>query len=209
MRFPHRLATATLGIVMLAACTAPTATGEPTGASPSPQTTAPTTASATPSQTDPTEEPTPPGGRGEFTCDLPITEDATVAIANIVDVRVGTHPGYDRVAFEFTGGIPEAAVERAEPPFTEDGSGFPVDVEGDSFLRLTMRGGTKQTDAGTSSYDGPTDFDPDFPVLVDLVEGGDFERQSIWYIGLSESSDVCVRVFTLDDAPRLVIDIEH
>ena len=62
---------------------------------------------------------------------------------------------------------------------------MPLDVSGSSFLRLTMRGGTKQTEDGTSSYDGPTDFDPGFPALVDLVEGGDFEAQSTWYLGLS------------------------
>ena len=44
-------------------------------------------------------------------------------------------------------------LSRAEPPFAADGSGMPIDVEGSSFLALVMRGGTKQTDAGTSSYD--------------------------------------------------------
>jgi hypothetical protein len=68
-----------------------------------------------------------------------------------------------------------------------------------------MRGGTKQTDAGTSSYDGPTDLDPGLPVLVDLVEGGDFERQSTWYLGLT--SEACVRLTLLDDPPRLAIDV--
>ena len=72
-----------------------------------------------------------------------------------------------------------------------------------------MRGGTKQTDDGTSSYDGPTEFDPGFPTLVDLIEGGDFEAQSTWYFGLN--SEACVRVMALTDdgAPRLVIDVEH
>ena len=62
---------------------------------------------------------------------------------------------------------------------------------------------------GTSSYDGPTDFDPGFATLVDLVEGGDFEAQSTWYLGLSR--EACVRVIRLTDdgAPRLVIDVEH
>ena len=72
-----------------------------------------------------------------------------------------------------------------------------------------MRGGTKQTEDNTSSYDGPTDFDPDSPTLVDLVEGGDFEAQSTWYLGLA--SEACVRVIRLTDdgAQRLVIDVEH
>jgi hypothetical protein len=72
-----------------------------------------------------------------------------------------------------------------------------------------MRGGTKQMDDGTSSYAGPTELEPNFPMLVHLVEGGDFEGQSTWYLGLA--ADICARVITLteDGPPRLVIDVEH
>ena len=150
--------------------------------------------------------PEPSEDLGAFTCDLPIIEDPTVAIANIVDVRAAAHAGFDRVVFEFEQGTPELTLDRATPPFTQDASGEPIAVDGESFLRLTMRGGTKQTDQGTSSYDGPTDFDPALPVLVDLVEGGDFERQSTWYLGMA--SEACVRVTLLDEPPRLVIDVE-
>jgi len=144
---------------------------------------------------------------GEFTCELPIVEDPSVPVANIVDVRIGSHSGFDRVVFEFEQGTPELTLSRAEPPFTADGSGFPVEVDGASFLALVMRGGSKQTDEGTSSYDGPTEFTDDGPGLVHLVEGGDFERQSTWYLGLA--AEDCVRVLILDDPHRLVIDIEH
>ncbi len=58
-----------------------------------------------------------------------------------------------------------------------------------------------------SSYDGSTDLTPGFAKLVELVEGGDFEAVSTWYAGMSAES--CIRVITLDDTPRLVIDIEH
>jgi hypothetical protein len=164
-------------------------------------------ASAGPSTAASSLEPIPSDELGPFSCDLPVVEDPTVAIANIIDVRYATHPDYDRVVFEFEQGTPELTLSRATPPFTADGSGLPISVDGDSFLRLTMRGGTKQTDEGTSSYDGPTDFDPGLPGLVDLIEGGDFERQSTWYLGLS--AEACVRVLLLDGPPRLVIDVEH
>ena len=182
-------------------------------------TTSPSPSTSTPSASQPSPsvgafesasvEPIPSEDLGPFTCDLPIHVDATTARANITDVRVGSHADYDRVVFEFTDGLPEASLERAEPPFTQDASGAPIDVEGSSFLRLVMRGGTKQTEAGTSSYDGPLDFDPGFATLVDLIEGGDFEAQSTWYLGLT--SEACVRVITLTDdgPPRLVIDVEH
>jgi hypothetical protein len=154
-----------------------------------------------------TSEPIPSDSLGEFTCDLPIVEDASVAIANITDVRVGSHDGYDRVVFEFAQGTPEMTLDRDAPPFTHDPSGLPIDVRGESFLRMTMRGGSKQTDDNTSSYDGPVDFDPGLPALVDLIEGGDFERQSTWYFGLARES--CVRVILLENPSRIAIDIEH
>jgi hypothetical protein len=152
-------------------------------------------------------EPIPSEDLGPFSCDFPVVEDPSVAIANIVDVRYATHGDYDRVVFEFEQGTPELTLDRATPPFTQDASGEPITVDGDSFLRLTMRGGTRQTDEGTSSFDGPTDFDPGLPTLLDLVQGGDFERQSTWYLGLS--AEACARVLLLDGPPRLVIDVER
>ena len=192
-----------VSLVVAACSTAPSSTTT-ADASSSP---VPTTSAA--GSGDATEEPVPSDELGPFSCDLPIHEDATVARANITDVRTGTHAGYDRVVFEFADGLPEASLERAEPPFTQDASGEPIDVQGESFLRLILRGGTKQTLEGTSSYDGPTEFETGYPALVHLIEGGDFEAQSTWYFGLAAES--CVRVLTLTDdgTARLVIDIEQ
>ena len=215
----RRLGLLPIGALLLAGCfgtaaspTAPSTSRPVASANPSapPSSSGPSSApSGQPSAAPPSAsvDAVPSDELGSFSCDLPIVEDATVAIANIVDVRVGSHDGYDRVVFEFEQGTPELTLGRATPPFTQDASGAPIDVEGDSFLVLTMRGGTKQTDAGTSSYDGPIDFDPGLPALVDLVEGGDFERQSTWYLGLT--SEACARVILLDGPPRVVIDVEH
>ena len=213
-----RRSAAVVLVLALAACggggSSPSPTDEPADTvPPSPDATA--TASATASASGasgetPTHDPSasPSGDVGEpFTCDLPIVDAGTAPIANILDVRVGTHDGYDRLVFEFEQGIPEFTLDRAEPPFSEAASGMPLAVDGESFLGLVMRGGTKQTDAGTSSYEGPTEFEPAFPTLVHAVEAGDFERQSTWYLGLAGES--CVRVLLLDEPPRLVIDVEH
>jgi len=193
------------------------------GQSPSPSPSAsPATASVTPSGAPASQPPASdsPGAStapepsedatGPFSCDLPVHVNATVPRANITDVRAGTHDGYDRVVFEFADGIPEAFLERVTPPFTHDASGEPITVEGTSFLRLILRGGTKQTDDDTSSYEGSTDFDAGLPTLVHLIEGGDFEGQSTWYLGLT--SEACVRVMALvgeGGSPRLAIDVEH
>ena len=206
----NRLAALGLASVLLAGCLAE-ASASPAAPASAPATPPPASAPASGSASpDQTTEPIPSADLGEFSCDLPVVEDASVARAQIVDVRNGTHVGYDRVVFEFAEGLPEMTLDRAAPPFNHDASGQPIDVEGTSFLRLTMRGGTKQTEDGTSSYDGPTDFDPGLPMLGDLVEGGDFEAQSTWYLGLS--AEACVRVTQLvgEGGPaRLVIDVAH
>ncbi len=155
----------------------------------------------------PSVDAVPSDDLGAFTCDMPVNNGGSVGVANIVDVRVGAHDGYDRVVFEFEQGTPDLTLDRATPPFTGDASGLPIEVNGDSFLSLTMRGGSKQTDEGTSSYNGPTSFDPGFDSLDALIEGGDFERQSTWYLGLTAES--CARLIILDGPPRVVIDIEH
>ena len=210
MRAVHRFTALAIAAVLLTACFGqPDSSSAVASAVPS-AAASEGPSSAAPGESQPataTTEPIPSDELGAFSCATPVIEDATVAVANIVDVRVGSHVGYDRVVFEFEQGTPELTLDRASPPFSEDASGLPLDVEGVSFLRLTMRGGSKQTDAGTSSYDGPTNFDPGFRSLVDLVEGGDFERQSTWYFGLSAES--CLRVLLLDGPPRVVVDVQH
>jgi hypothetical protein len=209
MRQVHRPFVFAAISIIAVACSAPTATAPASAtAEPTPS------ASLQPSPNESgapasTPEPIPSDELGPFTCDLPLHESATVALANITDVRTGTHEGFDRVVFEFNQGLPEASLERATPPFAHDATGEPIEVQGSSFLRLIMRGGTKQTAEGTSSYDGPREFETGYPALVHLVEGGDFEAQSTWYFGLAAES--CVRILTLTDdgSARLVIDIEH
>ena len=206
----HRAASLVIVAVMLAGCAGGTASPSSSpSSSPSTPAAVPATSSAPPMSTPASVEPVPSDELGAFSCELPVVESATIARANITDVRVGTHAAYDRVVFEFADGLPEITLDRATPPFTHDASGVPIAVDGSSFLRLTMRGGTKQTEDNTSSYDGPTDFDPAFATLIDLVEGGDFEAQSTWYLGLA--GDACVRVILLSDegAPRVAIDVEH
>jgi hypothetical protein len=211
MRLPPSTGLVLAG-ALLAGCVGGTATS-PSTPSASPST--PSASDGAPSSSAPGEsspasvEPVPSDELGAFSCDMPVVDDATVARALVADVRVGTHADYDRVVFEFANGLPEYSLDRATPPFRHDASGMPVEVDGSSFLRLTMRGGTKQTEDNTSSYDGPIEFHPGFSTLVDLVEGGDFEAQSTWYLGLT--SEACVRVIRLTDdgAPRLVIDVEH
>ncbi len=209
---PSALAVVVTGVVLVG-CSA--AGGSPGATASSASSTAGTTApSSAATGTDVTPAPTEmpsadaPGGTAGFSCGDTATGVGSTARAQITDVRVGTHDGYDRIVFEFDGGIPEFRVEAAAPPLTQDASGQPLDVAGTRFVRIGLNGGTKLAPDGTLTYRGPTDVKAAYPALVELIEGGDFEAVSTWYAGLS-TAQPCLRVFTLSDAPRLVVDVAH
>jgi hypothetical protein len=195
--------------IVLAGCTA----GSPSSSSTEPSASAgsvePSVAASAPSfapsagesATEPTESLPP------FACTPSVTIAKTTDRAQITDVRVGTHDGYDRVVFEFASGLPDAVIEAALPPFYADPSGLEIDVAGTAFLKVTMHGASKVSPNGGVTYGGPTNFEPGFDQLVQLIEGGDFEAVSTWYLGLDGGG--CIRVLTLSAPSRLVIDIEH
>lgn len=207
-------ALALVASLAIVACTpAGSSSSEPTGsaaasASVSPSAAASLPASGAPSapgSAAPSDEPTdslPP-----FVCTPTVTVPSTTDRAQITDLRVATHAGYDRVVFEFASGIPDVKIEGVLPPMYADPSGLPIEVAGSAFLQLTLHGGTKVTPSGGITYAGPTNFEPGFDRLQQLIEGGDFEAVSTWYLGLNGGS--CIRVLTLSAPSRLVIDIEH
>lgn len=198
-----------IATVALAACTA----GGASPGSPGPSSSAIDSAAAEPSisasplasvepsatSSEPTESLPP------FACTPSLSVASTTDRAQITDVRVGTHDGYDRVVFEFAAGIPDAVIEGVLPPFYADPSGLQLPVAGTAFLRVTMHGASKLSPEGGVTYSGATNFEPGFDRLLQLIEGGDFEAVSTWYLGLDGAG--CYRVLTLADPSRLVIDI--
>lgn len=210
IRAQHRSLTLVALVVTALALSACAQPGDGGGsASPSVDPASPSVAPSEPAQpsTGASASAAPSEDLGPFACTFPIEERGTPVHTRIVDVRVGTHDGYDRLVFEFDNGIPEYLLSRAEPPYTEDPSGMPIDVDGASVLQLVLIGGTRFDEDFEPTYDGDTEFEPGFPQLVHLVESGDFEAVSSWYIGLA--GDACARVLTLGGPDRLVIDIEH
>ncbi len=174
---------------------------EPSPSSPGSATAAPSESAATASSDGPT------GSLPPFACTPTVAIPATAARAQITDVRVGTHAGYDRVTFEFASGIPQTQIEAVLPPFYKDPSGQTLDVAGTAFLKVTMNGGTAVSPTGGITYSGPKNFEPRFGRLQQLVEGGDFEAVGTWYLGLNGGG--CIRVLTVAGPSRLVIDIAH
>lgn len=148
----NRIATVLVtSLFLITACTAPGSSVSPPGASSSAgPSTGPTPASAMPSGTGtaspapsastspgPTPSSSPLAG---FACGLPVTGAGTASGPNQAQpsvVRLGTHPGYDRIVFEYLGTtMPAVRIEQVDRPFTHDPSGLPLLVKGDSFVRI-------------------------------------------------------------------------
>ena len=188
-----------------AACSTANSTGSPSGtASDSAGASGSASATGTLAASDSAE---PDESLPAFACNLPVHLASTTSRAQITDIGVETRPTFDRLTLTFAAGLPEVTLEKARPPLTQDPSGLPVAVQGSSFLRLVLHGGTTQLPSGGSSYSGMTSFTPRYPRLVDVQAAGDFEAVASWYLGLT--GDACVRVFTSSAPDRLVIDVQH
>lgn len=132
------------------------------------------------------------------------------AIALLERVAVGRHEGYDRVVFQFRGeGLPGYRVEYVEPPLKEDGSGNPVQIDGNSFVVVRMEpasGFDLNTGEGELVYKGPKRL-PGASVVKEVVRTGDFEAVLTWAVGLEEMVDF--RVTTAASPSRLIVDFRN
>lgn len=158
-----------------------------------------------------------PGAQTQ-SCD-PVRGGTDGKIAQLVDVRVGTHDGYDRVTFEFAPGsdeqyfgLPKFDLHRATPPLNEDPSGEPVSMDGSHFAWIVFHGASgvefDDSEQGyTLTYTGPKDFRRDFRTLAEARQLGDFERTLSWGFGLNSAS--CWEVHVLENPLRVAIDFPH
>lgn len=124
----------------------------------------------------------------------------------LTDVRVGSHDGYDRVTFEYAGeGRPGWIVEYTDDPRAQ-GSGAPVEVDGDAVLGVSMRPVAPPT--RPDAYDGPERIAaPRLEVIEEVVLGTTFEADLGAFIGVDE--EVPFRVRRFEDPSRVVVDVVH
>ncbi|HSP59489.1 MAG TPA: hypothetical protein VLO09_00365, partial [Ornithinimicrobium sp.] len=125
----------------------------------------------------------------------------------ITDVRTGLHEDFDRVVLDLTGDVPVLGwfvgpVDEA----VDDPSGLPLDVEGEDFLQLSVRG-IDWTSDSPDRYGGAPVAGQGTLVLTEVVFGGLFEGQQQVVLGLRDETDY--RIFTLSDPARIVVDLRH
>ena len=197
---------ALLALSFLAGCGNLSNTGASPSASPPPS------ASASPMQTatvQPTTTPSPtpsissspvPWPPDGFSSANASGGSVTVSV-NVVAVRVGAHPGYDRFVIEFDRGVPSYTVTVQQGTrFTLDPSGKTVVLEGSNGVVVTI-----QHVLNWNSYTGPLSVQLDSAYLKAGRQIQNYEGVQDWGLGIA--GDPVLRVFTLTSPPRLVVDI--
>jgi hypothetical protein len=150
----------------------------------------------------PVTPPSPPG------TNLPAFACADAAggktgVANVITARTNEQPGYDRFVLQFDGIVPTFAVKRQpKPDFTTGASGQSVTLSGTAGILVTVHSAT-----GNTTFTGSTDLiHSDYAVIKEARQLQDYEGTVSWGLGISKPT--CMRVFTLTDPARLVVDLQ-
>ena len=117
------------------------------------------------------------------------------------DVRASTNHRFDRFVAVLRGPLQQFDVRpQSSASFVLDPSGKPVTLQGSAGLLVVLHGAQAHDSVQPSAH-----LTPEFPVLREAMQLGDFEGVVSWGLGLSSAE--CFRVRA--DSRRLVIDIEH
>jgi hypothetical protein len=184
-------------IVLLGACGSTSPGGYSSSPTPSPSSSPSAEPTPSPSPTpSPIASPSP--SPSPIAC-LP-QQGGTSSRATITDVRVGSHPGYDRLVIEFSGGLPEYKLVAQDPStFVGPYSGKPVSVAGSAGIHLFIY----NMDIPPSFQHG-TNLRPGYGVLKQVVVMAVLEGQADIALGLGGAA--CPSASTLSNPYRLVID---
>ncbi|MGY1622588.1 hypothetical protein ACI789_10380 [Geodermatophilus sp. SYSU D00965] len=137
----------------------------------------------------------------------PDTEDPSAdSRGTVSEIRTGRQDDYDRVVFEVGGtGTPGWDVRYVDEASSQ-GSGAPVEVEGDAILQVTLTGMGYPYDTGVEEWAGPDPLAGSGTANVtEVAWDATFEGTSVAFIGTS--GQVPFRVYALQDPTRVVVDL--
>jgi hypothetical protein len=122
-------------------------------------------------------------------------------------VQAASHPGYDRVVFEFAGdSVPGYHVEYASKPVRQCGSGNPVSIAGAGRLVVRFQPAQAHDDRGNPTL-VERDRTPALAGVKQMKLVCDFEGQVEWVIGVAAAGPY--RVLEIAGPGRLVLDVRH
>jgi hypothetical protein len=192
----------------------PSASPSPAPSPSAPSPSAEPSAEPQPSATDgPADETPAPGGDGAVPEEATTGEQeasGTGGALSVVEVRTARHEGFDRVVVELAAG-PDAPADAAPGWFSrytdeavQETSLEPLDVDGEVYLDLFVRGLGYPFDTGVEELVGSTPGSGT-SFVEEVYVGGVFEGQAQVVVGLSE--EVPYTVSRLSDPPRVVVDL--
>lgn len=152
---------------------------------------------------------TEPDRAFEGTAGIVRQEHRVRGVATLDAARTASHTGFDRVVFEFRGNeIPSYHLEYVDRPVRDCGSGDPVPVAGDGWLRVRMQPARAHTDDHEATVTvAERRRRLEHPNLKALVVTCDFEAVLTWVLGVGSPNRY--RVLELREPARLVVDVLH
>lgn len=132
-----------------------------------------------------------------------VATSSAPVVPTLVGIRAAHHPGFDRVVFDFTGGLPRSRQVGYVSQLIADPSGQRVRIAGRAILQVRLEQTNAHTSAGRVTAPGRVAFA--LPNVMTVVRSGDFEAVTTYGIGLAKRESF--RTFTLSNPSRFVIDI--
>jgi hypothetical protein len=133
----------------------------------------------------------------------PVTA-AAPATPLLVGVRAASHRTFDRVVWEFRGGLPKNRSVQYVRELIADGSGQPVRIAGSAILELTVSSANAH-DENTGQGTAPSRVVSGLGNVIEVVESGDFEATVSYGVGLAKRQKFSVT--TLRNPSRIVVDV--
>lgn len=133
----------------------------------------------------------------------PSAPAAASVVPTLVGIRAAHHPGYDRIVFDFKGGLPAKRRAAYVSELVGDASGLPVRIAGRAILRVSFDQARAHNASGTSTAPARIAFR--LPNIMTAVRSGDFEAVTSYGVGLAKRTTF--HMFTLRNPYRVVVDI--
>jgi hypothetical protein len=137
----------------------------------------------------------------------PDTSDASAgAQVTVRDIRIGRQSGFDRVVFEVGGtGTPGWDVRYVDQPSSQ-GSGDPIEIDGDAALQVTITGAQIPDTTGVAEYDGPNPVaGTGTKTVTEVAYDHVFEGTAVAFVGTS--GQLPFRVYALSNPTRVVVEV--
>ncbi|AOW95047.1 hypothetical protein BFN03_15085 [Rhodococcus sp. WMMA185] len=132
---------------------------------------------------------------------------STSADLTLTDIRVGKHPGFDRVVYEFTGPGTPGWRARYVDSAVQDNSLEPISVAGEGIIQIYINQITfPSDDSGVRSFPPVSGAGG---VVTEVKEGASWSEGDMQsFIGTTRSQRPFT-VFTLSGPTRVVVDIAN